>query len=280
MNITDIDFPHLGLYLHNVPQYFTVFGFRIYLYAIFIAGGMAAGFYAALQIAKKTGQDPELYWDFTFRAIIVSIICARIYYVIFRWEDFKGDILSILNLRTGGLAIYGGVIGAFLTIYFFSKRRQCDPFVLGDTGVCGLILGQAIGRWGNFTNREVFGGYTDSLFAMRLPVDSVRPWDITEELRAAMGAGDNFIQVHPTFLYESAWNLLIFVLLLLLWKHKKFNGEVILLYLGGYGLGRALIEGIRTDTLLIPGTALRVSQVLAILLVVFSVVTVLLVRFR
>lgn len=280
MNITDIAFPHLGLYLHNVPQYFTVFGFRIYLYSLCIALGMAAGFYTSLQIAKRTGQDPETYWDFTFRAIIISIICARIYYVIFRWDDFKGNLLSVFALREGGLAIYGGVIGAFLTIYFFARRRKIDPLVLGDTGVPCLILGQAIGRWGNFFNREVFGGYSKGLLAMQLPIGAVRAEDISADLSAHIGAGENFIQVHPTFLYEMLWNLAIFFLLLLLWKYKSFNGEVILGYFGGYGLGRAWIEGIRTDTLFVPGTTIKVSQALAIFFVIFSLTVEIITRIR
>ena len=175
-------------------------------------------------------------------------------------------------MRQGGLAIYGGVIGAFITVFGFAKIKKISPYVLGDCGVVGLILGQAIGRWGNFFNREVFGGYTDNLLAMQLPLAAVRPGDVTPELEAAMGAGVNYIQVHPTFLYESLWNLMIFVLLLVFWNRKKFDGEVILWYLGGYGLGRAWIEYIRTDQLYIPGTAIPVSMVLAIVLVIFSIV--------
>ncbi|MCR5501894.1 MAG: prolipoprotein diacylglyceryl transferase [Lachnospiraceae bacterium] len=280
MSVTDISFPNLGIFLTDVPQSFSVFGFRIYLYSICIALGMAAGFFTSLQIAKRTGQDKEIYWDFTFRAIIVSVICARIYYVIFRWDDFKGNLLSVFALREGGLAIYGGVIGAFIRIFLFARRRKIDPLLIGDTGVPCLILGQAIGRWGNFFNREVFGGYSDGLLAMRLPIGAVRSEDISADLAAHIGAGENFIQVHPTFLYEMLWNLAIFLLLLLLWKFKTFNGEVILGYLGGYGLGRAFIEGIRTDTLFIPGTVIKVSQALAIVLVIFSIGTEIVTRVR
>lgn len=273
MNITDISFPNMGIYLHNVPKSFSVFGFTIALYGVVIAIGMLAGTMLAARIAKKTGQDPDMYWDFVIYAIIVSVLCARLYYVIFRWDDYKNNLLSILNIRQGGLAIYGGVFGAFATVFVYSKIKKYSPRLLGDTAVPGLILGQAIGRWGNFFNREVFGEYTNNIFAMRLPIPSVRSWDITENLRSTIIEGTDYIQVHPTFLYESLWNLGVMVLLLLWRKHKKFDGELILLYLGGYGLGRAWIEAIRTDQLYIPNTHVPVSMVLAIVLVAFSIVT-------
>ena len=142
----------------------------------------------------------------------------------------------------------------------------------------GLILGQAIGRWGNFMNREVFGEYYDGLFSMQLPVDAVRARDISENIAAHIPEGVNYINVHPTFLYESVWNLLVFAALLVFRKHKKFDGELCLLYFGGYGLGRFLIEGIRTDTLFLPGTTVPVSQVLALLMVIFSVIADVMVR--
>lgn len=279
MELMDIAFPNLGIYLENVPKTFSVFGFQVALYGVVIAMGVLAGISAAAQVAKRTGQDPEMYWDFAIYAVIFSIIGARIYYVIFSWDDYKNDLLSIFNIREGGLAIYGGVIAAFTTVFVYSKIKKLNGFTVADTGVVGLILGQAIGRWGNFFNREVFGEYTENIFAMRLPVDMVRRGDISETIAAHMQAeGVNYIQVHPTFLYECLWNLGIFVLLILWWKHKKFEGEVALLYLGGYGLGRFWIEGIRTDQLFIPGTTLPVSQVLAGILVVGAVVCDVIVR--
>lgn len=272
MHVTDVSFPNLGIYLHNLPKSFTVFGFEIALYGVIIAAAMLIGTVVAARIAKKNSFDPEIIWDFVLYAIIISVICARLYYVIFQWDLYKGNLLSIFNIRQGGLAIYGGVIGAFATVFVYSKIKKINPFLLGDISVPGLILGQAIGRWGNFTNREVFGEYTDNVFAMRLPIDAVRSWDISDTLRKTIVEGTNYIQVHPTFLYESLWNLAVFALLVVFWRKKKFNGEVILWYLGGYGLGRAWIEGIRTDQLYIPGTVVPVSQVLAIVLVVFSIV--------
>lgn len=280
MEIMDIAFPNLGIYLRNMPKSFTVFGFEIALYGVIIGIGVIAGILMAARQAKVTGQDPDLYWDFSIYAVILSVVGARIYYVIFEWDMYKDNLLKIFNIREGGLAIYGGVIAGFSTLFVYAALKKQKAFRMADTAVTGLILGQAIGRWGNFTNREVFGEYTDNLLAMRLPVAAVRERDISESILAHMGEGINYIQVHPTFLYESLWNLGVLVLMLVYWKHKKFDGEIALLYLGGYGLGRAWIEGIRTDQLFIPGTVYPVSQVLAILLFAGAVLCDLIVRCR
>lgn len=280
MSAGDIAFPNLGIYLHNVPKSFSIFGFSIAMYGVIIACGMLAGILMAAHIAKKTGQDPDMYWDFALYAIIFSVICARIYYVIFQWDAYKNDLLSILNIRQGGLAIYGGVIGAFIMIFLYSKIKKIDPRVLGDTAIPGLILGQVIGRWGNFTNREVFGEYTNNILAMRLPIESVRARDISDGIWEHVAEGTNYIQVHPTFLYESLWNLGVLIFMLFYRKHQKFKGEMCLVYLGGYGLGRAWIEFIRTDQLYIPGTTVPVSMMLAIVLLMFSVITDIIVRLK
>ena len=279
MDLMDIAFPNLGIYLRNFPKSFHIFGFEIALYGVIIGLGVLAGILMAAKWAKATGQDPDVYWDFSIYAVIFSIIGARIYYVVFEWEHYKDDLLSILNLRQGGLAIYGGVIAAFTTLFIYAKIKKQNALRMADTVVLGLILGQAVGRWGNFTNREVFGGYTDNLLAMRLPIDAVRPGDISPDLAAHIEEGVNYIQVHPTFLYESLWNLGVLLLMLLYYKHKKFEGEIALFYLGGYGLGRAWIEGIRTDQLFIPGTQVPVSQVLAVMLFVGSLAADIAIRF-
>lgn len=280
MDAGDIAFPHLNIYLNNVPKTFTVFGFPIAYYGLIIGIAVLLGVLLAVHQAKVTGQDPDLYWDFALYAIVFSIIGARIYYVVFSWDNYKDDLLSIFNTRGGGLAIYGAVIGAFLTAFIYCRVKKVPFFRLCDTGVVGLILGQVIGRWGNFMNREAFGEYTDNLFAMRLPIEAVRQHEITETMWAHVTEGVNYIQVHPTFLYESMWNLVLLCLLLLYWKHKKFEGEIAILYFGGYGLGRCMIEGLRTDQLLLPHTSLAVSQILAGILVVFAIVVEVSVRMK
>lgn len=278
MGNMDIAFPNLGIYLKNVPKAFSVFGFPIAFYGVIIAVGVFCGVLLASHIAKLEMADSEVIWDFAIYAIVFSIIGARVYYVFFSWDRYKDDLLGVFNLRNGGLAIYGAVIAAFLTMWVYCRWKRLSFLQLADICVPGLVLGQVIGRWGNFTNREVFGEYTDNLLAMRLPIQMVRAGDISESISAHIVEGTNYIQVHPTFLYESLWNLVLLTLLLLYRKHKKFEGEQWLLYLGGYGLGRAWIEGIRTDTLFIPHTTIAVSQVLAVVLVVVSAAADILVR--
>ena len=268
----NINFPHLGIYLENVGKSISIFGFEIAFYGITIAAAMLAGLWIAMRTAKKTGQNPDLYFDMGMLAIFCALIGARAYYVVFAWENYKNNLLEIFNLRHGGLAIYGGVIGGAVAVYMFARMKKQKFLQLADTASVGLVLGQIIGRWGNFFNREAFGGYTDNLFAMQLPLDAVYSWDVTPEMMENLrtAGGVQYIQVHPTFLYESLWNLMVLVLLAVYTKRKKFDGEVFCLYLLGYGLGGAWIEGLRTDQLWIPGTEIPVSQVLAVVLVVVS----------
>ena len=264
----NINFPHLHIYLEHVGKNIMIGDFSIAYYGIVIAFGMLAGLWIACHMAKKTGQDPDTYVDLAVIAIICSVIGARIYYVIFRWDVYKNDLLSIFNLRQGGLAIYGGVLAAILTVFIFAKVKKLNAGLLYDTAVPGLVLGQVIGRWGNFFNREASGGYTDGPFAMQLPLSAVRSSDVSNELaeHVVESGGISYIQVHPTFLYESVWNLLLLFFLIWFTRRKSFDGEVFLMYLLGYGIGRFWIESLRTDQLLLPGTNLAVSMVLAALL--------------
>ncbi|MDR0963798.1 MAG: prolipoprotein diacylglyceryl transferase [Clostridium sp.] len=276
----DIAFPHLGLYFKDVPKSFSVFGFEIAYYGVFIAIGMLSGIFLAQRRAKKSGQDPEMYGDFAIYAIIASVLGARIFYVIFAWESYRNNFWSVFNIREGGLAIYGGVIMAFVSAYVYCKIKKKSALLLLDTAVPGLILGQIIGRLGNFMNREVFGEYTNSFLAMRLPTAAVRASDVSAAHLSHMVDGTNYIQVHPTFLYEMLWNGLILTIMLLYTKHKKFTGEISLIYLGGYGLGRGILEGIRTDRLTIPGTELYINQILAFSLFAFSLITWIVIRVK
>lgn len=270
----NIDFPNLGIHLEDVGKTVTVFNFDIAYYGIVIGIGIVAGLAIAMWQARRTGQNPEDYIDLAMYAVIFGIIGARIYYVAFSWDMYKDDLLSILNIREGGLAIYGGVIAAVITVFVFAKMKKMSPFLLLDTAGLGLVTGQMIGRWGNFFNREVFGEYTDSLLAMRLPVDAVRSSDISDIMWNHLETikGVDYIQVHPTFLYESLWCMMILLLMIAYGRYKKFDGEVFLFYLAGYGTGRFWIEGIRTDQLLLPVVGLPVSQVLSAVLVVVSVI--------
>ena len=262
-----IRFPNLWIVLQHVGRSFSVFGFEIAFYGIAVALGMAAGVLMAMHVAKMTGRDPELIFDFALWALVLSVIGARIYYVVFSWDYYKDNLPEIFNLRAGGLAIYGGVIGGILTGIVFSKVRKVNPLELLDMAAPGMVLGQAIGRWGNFFNREAFGGYTDGLPAMQLPMEAVRPGEITERMMENIKEidGVRFIQVHPTFLYESLWNLGVLLILLLVIKRgwKKFDGEILLLYILGYSAGRFWIEALRTDQLMLGSTGLPVSRLLA-----------------
>ena len=271
-NMTDsISFPNLGISLPHVGKSISIFGFEIAFYGIVIAVAMVAGIYLAMWAAKKTGQNPDDYFDLAMFAIVAALICARLYYVVFSWDYYRENPAEILNFRGGGLAIYGGVIGGVLTCFVFGKKKKMNYAQLMDTACLGLVLGQIIGRWGNFFNREAFGGYTDGLLAMELPLDAVRIGEVTEEMmtHSVIREGITYIQVHPTFLYESLWNLGVLAVLLFMTVKgtKKFHGETVLFYLLFYGLGRLWIEGLRTDQLLLPMIGLPVSQVLSAVLV-------------
>lgn len=261
----DISFPNLGIFLEHVGKSFSLFGIEIAYYGMIIGSAILIGFWIAMSEAGRTGQNPEDYLDMGIVGVVFGIVGARIYYVAFSWDMYKDNLLQIFNLRGGGLAIYGGVIGAVIAVLVCAKIKKLPAPQIFDTIAMALVNGQMLGRWGNFFNREAFGEYTDSLFAMRLPLNAVRSGDVTELMREHMQTidGVSYIQVHPTFLYESLWCCGIFVLLLLYRKHKKFEGELFLLYLFGYGLGRVWIEGLRTDQLILPGVGIPVSQLLA-----------------
>ena len=272
MNGADIRFVHLGITINHLKSSISVFGFRIAFYGIIIGIGMLAGLWIAQSDAKRRGQDPELYLDFALYAIICSIIGARLYYVIFEWDYYKNNLLQIFNLRAGGLAIYGGVIAGTITMIVYTRMKKVSFFSMADTGVLGLVTGQIIGRWGNFFNCEAFGGYTDSLLAMRirraLVNDNMLNADVLNHRIVENGV--EYIQVHPTFFYESCWNLCLLLFIMWFRRYKKYDGQMLWIYLLGYGIGRFWIESLRTDQLILFGTGLPVSQALSLVLILVA----------
>ena len=261
----DLRFVHLGITIEHLQNHITIFGFSIAFYGIIIGIGMLLGITLAARDAERRGIGEDTVYDFALLGIVCGVIGARLYYVFFRWDNYRGNLLEILNLRAGGLAIYGGVIGGILSLMVYCRRKKQNFLNLADSLILGVLVGQILGRWGNFFNAEAFGRYTDSLFAMQLRRDIVNPIMIDSALLQHLVRvnGVDYIQVHPTFLYESVWNLCLLLFLLWYRPKKRFTGEIFFLYLGGYGLGRVWIEGLRTDSLLVPGTGIAVSQALA-----------------
>lgn len=269
----EIWFPNLGIEIDHLSRTaFTVFGQDIYWYGIFIGLGVILGVLLTLHEAKRTGQNPDTYLDFIIYAMIIAIIGARLYYVIFSWDFYSQHPEKIFAIREGGLAIYGGIIGGVLTAIVYSHLKKKSFWVMADTMAPSLILGQMLGRWGNFFNKEAFGGFTDNLFAMRYQLSQVRASDVTPNILQNLVTvnGVDYIQVHPTFLYESMWSLCVFIILLILQRKKKFDGQVCATYFFGYALGRVWIEGLRTDQLCIGNVP--VSQALSAVLIIASVV--------
>ena len=247
-----ISFPMFGDFTINPPSTFVLFGRTFYLYGAVIALGFLLGIlYCAHRSEKFVGIPSDDLYDFVLWLIPTVLVGARLYYVIFRWNEYSHNLLDIFKVWEGGLAIYGGILAGLALVIVWCRKRQIPFGALGDLSVFGLLIGQCIGRWGNFLNREAFGRETDVFCRMGLTMP-----------------GKNPIYVHPTFLYESLWNLVGFLALHFWFKHRKrrFDGEVMLLYVAWYGLGRFMIEGLRTDSLYLGGTGIRVSQLLAVYL--------------
>ena len=267
MKFTDvpISFPGLfGDWQFTAPSKALNIGNGIYWYGIIIAAGMLLGLYFCMKQAPKYGLSEDNVIDTVLWVIPISIIGARLYYVLFYLDLFRGSDGSIdwsatYRIWDGGLAIYGGVIAGFLTAYLFSRRKKISFWALADCCVQGLFIGQAIGRWGNFMNREAFGGPTDLPWRMRL-------WT----------SGTTYVDVHPTFLYESLWNLIgLLLLYFVVSRARRFDGESTCFYFLWYGLGRFWIEGLRTDSLYLFhwtlfGERIRVSQALSFAMVLVS----------
>ena len=271
----EIWFPNLGIEIKELSRVaFNVFGLEVYWYGIFIGVGIVLGTYLAMRYMKKIGGNPDNVLDFMLYGIIFCIVGARLYYVAFSWELYKDNPIDIFNIRMGGLAIYGGIIAALIFGVFYVRKRKLSFWYMADVMVPSVPLGQAIGRWGNFFNREAFGRYTDGLFAMRYKLSQVSKGNLTKEIldNTVTAGGVEYIQVHPTFLYESLWNIGVFILLLALRKSGKFSGRIFAWYLILYGIGRAWIEGLRTDSLYLFSSGIRVSQALSAAMVIGGII--------
>ncbi len=281
-SVPSIIFPHLGIEIGYFPTSFSIGKFSIAFYGVIIAIAMIVAVLVILKLAKKTNQSTDNYIDLAIVVIIFGIIGARIYYVLFSLDYYSANPGQIFNIRGGGLAIYGGLIAAFIAGYITCRIKKIKFLRVVDTAMPGVVLAQAIGRWANFVNREAFGEYTDSLFAMQLRFSEVNTDNVTELMRQNMVQANNvnYIQVSPTFLYESIWCLVVFILIMIFRKYQRYNGEVALWYIGGYALGRAWIEGLRTDALYIGHTNIPVSQLLSIGLVAGALAILLINRIR
>lgn len=243
-----IHFPDLGIVMDPDRVAFSLFGKDVYWYGIIIALGFAIAVIYGLRRSASFGLTEDNILDMLFVAVPSAIICARAYYCLFNWEAYAEDPISALYIWEGGIAIYGGVIGAVASVLILSKIKKIPFGVYGDIGALGLLIGQTVGRWGNFINREAHGDIYDGFLRMGIEQKN----------------GD-ILFYHPTFLYESLWNLIGFFVLHFYSRKRRFDGEVFCLYVMWYGLGRAWIEGLRTDSLYLFSTGIRVSQLLAIL---------------
>ncbi len=240
-----ISFPGLGIEGINPPRSFEIFGMTIYFYGVIIAVGLLLAVWYGLKRSKQFGLKEDDILDGVLCIVPFAIICARLYYCIFQWDNYKSDPLSILYIWQGGLAIYGGVIGAAIGVVVFSRVKKVSLPAVLDLVAISFLIGQFIGRWGNFMNREAFGGEYMGFLRMGLFNEWSNQWEYH----------------HPTFLYESLWNAAGFVLLHFLSKKRQYDGQMALGYVAWYGAGRALIEGLRTDSLY--WGPFRVSQMLA-----------------
>ena len=280
MSMYDIGFPHLGIYIEKLRNCITIGNFSIAFYGIIIGAAIIIGLFLTWKEARRTGQKEDDYTDAIIWIVIIGVIGARLYYVLFQWSYYKDHLSEIINTRNGGMAIYGGVIFGIATLVVFCCVKKKNFLLMIDTIIPQLALGQAMGRWGNFFNMEAFGKYTDGLLAMQLRLDKVSPImigaDHLEHLLTINGV--DYIQVTPTFFIESMWCFLLFAFLIWMQRHKKFHGEVLGCYLGFYGLERAIVEGMRSDSLMLG--PIRVSQLVAVICVVIAAVGLIILGYR
>ena len=261
-----VSFPNLNLTFNVDRVAFTIGGKDVYWYGIIIAIGFLIAVACGLYLAKKYGMKQDTVIDIVIIAAPLAVICARLYYVAFNWDFYSENPGEIIRIWNGGLAIYGGVIAAIIVAVLYCKIKKENLGLFCDIGSIGLLIGQSIGRWGNFVNQEAFGVNTNLPWAM---TGSSIKRDLLEMMIDGK-AVDATLPVHPTFLYESLWNLVFLIAFLLLFKKRKYDGQIFAGYLISYGVGRFFIEGLRTDSLYIGG--IRVSQLVAVLCVVAGAV--------
>lgn len=275
-----VSFPGMGLKFDVNRVAFQVGSLPIYWYGIIIAVGFILAILYATKRSKEFGVDPDRLIDVILGGAVGGIIGARLYYVAFKWDYYGQNLDQIFNTRSGGMAIYGGIIGALLFGFLMCRLRKVRFLPTVDLASSGFLIGQAVGRWGNFVNIEAFGSNTSLPWGMSAQPITDYLTQHEAELEALGMNIDPNMPVHPTFLYESLWCLLGFALIALYTKRRRFDGEVTLFYLAWYGAGRVVIEGLRTDSLIIPGTSLRASQILAGVLVVAAAAAWILIRTR
>lgn len=272
-----VRFPNLGLEFEYVPVSVRVFGFEITFFGILLAVGMLLGMIFVVLEAKRKKQDANLYLGMMISGLAGGFIGARFFYVLLFWSVYKTDIMKVFDTRSGGMVFYGGLLGGVLAAAIFCRIKKAAFMEMADVAVKGLLIGQIIGRWGNFFNRESFGEYTSNVLTMQLPLSNVRAGEVTPWMRENLVTIDNvsYIQATPLFLYESIWCLLL-LLLLFVWNRRKlFAGEIFMRYLAGYGFGRFFIEWIRTDKMFLPGTDIAVNQAISAgLFLLFTVVVI------
>ena len=257
----DISFPHLGIHLEHVGKTISVFGFEIAYYGIIIGTAILLGFVIATSEAKRTGQDPESYLDMGMFGVVFGIIGARLYYVLFSWDMYKDNLLEILNIREGGLAIYGGVIAAVLTVIIAAKIKHLSAPQIFDTIALALLNGQMLGRWGNFFNHEAFGSEVSLKF-----LNSLHLPDFIIQNMYIDGAYH-----HPTFLYESVGNIIAFLLIIfVIRKFQKHIGMQFFGYFVFYGVVRFFVEGLRADSLMFG--PIRMAQLISIVFFAVGIV--------
>ena len=272
-----VSFPKLNIELPVYSTAFTIFGFEIKWYGILIMIGLLLAVVYCFKRMKSVGIDDDRATNVVFAGFIGAIICARLYYVIMEWDSFKDDLISIVMVREGGLAIYGGIIGAVVVGFIAARINKLRFMPLMDLVGMGFLIGQAFGRWGNFFNHECYGSNTNLPWGMTSPrIQAELSAEASQILELTGVTVDPTQPVHPCFLYESLWCIIGFVLLHIYSKHRKFDGELFLIYIGWYGLGRMIIEGLRTDSLMIGH--LRVSQLVAGFCVIISIAAIIYMR--